>query len=186
MVNDDGPAGGITAAATKLATEENATEDRPAQEVQRRAAQHGPGQGRPVEDLGIVDGLVQLSFLVQAALGQVGTEYGLSIIQLRLLGVLRGREPGMLELARHLGLDKSSMTGLVDRAERRGLVRRTVSPRDRRGVQVSLTEQGRELAVVITAAAGRRVQALTAGLSDEARAQLSLLASTLLADHITI
>jgi hypothetical protein len=88
-------------------------------------------------DLGIVDSLAQLSFLVQGVLGKVAAEHGLSIVQLRLFGVLRDREPGMQELARHLGLDKSSMTGLVDRAERRGLVRRAPAPHDRRAVLVS-------------------------------------------------
>jgi DNA-binding MarR family transcriptional regulator len=43
----------------------------------------------------------------------------LSIPATRLLGVLRDREPTMLELAQLLELDKSSVTGLVDRAERR-------------------------------------------------------------------
>jgi MarR family len=39
------------------------------------------------------------------------------------------REPGMLELARHLELEKSSLSGLVDRAESRGLVERIPSGR---------------------------------------------------------
>ncbi|GHF33280.1 hypothetical protein FHX82_005262 [Amycolatopsis bartoniae] len=50
----------------------------------------------------------------------VAAEHELSVVQLRLLGVLRDRRPGMLELGAHLGLDKSSMTGLVSRAEKRG------------------------------------------------------------------
>jgi DNA-binding MarR family transcriptional regulator len=137
-------------------------------------------------DLGIVDGLVQLSFLVQGVLGQVAGEHGLSIIQLRLLGVLRDRAPGMLELARHLGLDKSSMTGLVDRAERRGLVRRAADPHDGRAVQVSLTEEGQRLAGVCTADAGRRIQNLTSDLSDSRRTQLSLLVSAVVAASTTI
>ena len=73
------------------------------------------------QDLGIVDSLVQLSFLVQGVLGSVAARYDLSITQTRLLGVLRDREPGMLELSNFLGLEKSSVTGLIDRAERRGL-----------------------------------------------------------------
>src|SRR6266849_6259005 len=101
-------------------------------------------------DLGIADGLAQLSFLVQHELGQIAAQHGLSIIQLRLLGVLRDRTPGMQELARHLGLDKSSMTGLVDRAERRGLVRRIPAPHDGRVIQVSMTEWGHELARTCT------------------------------------
>jgi DNA-binding MarR family transcriptional regulator len=137
-------------------------------------------------DLGIVDALAQLSFRVQGTLGEVAGEYGLSIIQLRLLGVLRDRRPGMQELAWYLGLDKSSMTGLVDRAERRGLVRRTPAPHDGRAVQVSLTAEGQELARTITVVAGRRIHALTADLSDSQRSQLSLLASMLVSDQRSI
>ncbi len=139
-----------------------------------------------VVDLGIVDGLAQLSFLVQAVLGKVAAEHGLSVIQLRLLGVLRDREPLMQELARHLGLDKSSMTGLVDRAERRDLVRRTVAAHDKRAFQVSLTEQGHELARAGEAEVGRQILALTADLTDAQRSQLSVLASTLVAGHSRI
>ncbi|MGW2072201.1 MarR family winged helix-turn-helix transcriptional regulator [Streptomyces sp. NPDC001953] len=146
----------------------------------------GVGAAAQVEDLGIVDSLAQLSFLVQAALGKVAAEHGLSIIQLRLLGVLRDRTPGMQELARHLGLDKSSMTGLVDRAERRELVRRTASPHDRRAVLVSLTPQGHELARQGAAEADRQIRALAAHLTDAQRSRLSRLASALVAGHMTI
>ena len=135
-----------------------------------------------VEDLGIVDGLAQLSFLVQRVLGQVAAEHDLSIIQVRLIGVLRDREPGMQELARHLRLDKSSMTGLVDRAERRGLVQRTTAAHDKRGVQVSLTDQGHALAATLTAEADECIRALTESLTDTQRAELSLLASMVVRD----
>jgi len=63
----------------------------------------------------------------------------------RLLGVLRDRTPTMNELARLLDLDKSSVTGLVDRAQRRGLVVRVPSTADRRAVLVRLTDAGRSL-----------------------------------------
>lgn len=62
-----------------------------------------------------------------------------SLTQLRLLGVLRDRRPRMTELAAFLGLDKSTLSGLVDRAERRGLVARDKNPQDRRVVDVFLT-----------------------------------------------
>jgi DNA-binding MarR family transcriptional regulator len=52
----------------------------------------------------------------------------------------------MSELADYLGLDKSTITGLVDRAERRGLLRRTPNPVDGRAVDVMLTAAGMELA----------------------------------------
>src|ERR1700684_1229687 len=93
--------------------------------------------------LGPVDGLAQLSFLVMGMLERRAAEHDLSGAATRLLRVLRGREPTMNELARLLDLDKSSVTGLVDRAERRGLVTRVPSPADRRSVHVKLTADGR-------------------------------------------
>src|SRR5271170_4102073 len=98
------------------------------------------------------DGLAQLSFLIHGILERRAREHDLSIIQTRLLGVLRDRRPTMNELARLLDLDKSSVTGLVDRAQRRGLVVRVPSTEDRRSFTVSLTPQGRSF--VTMAAAG--------------------------------
>jgi hypothetical protein len=69
---------------------------------------------------------------------EIAAEHGLSLAQTQLLGVLRDREPLMSELGRHLGLDKSSISGLVDRAQRRGLVTRTASDVDRRAIRVPI------------------------------------------------
>src|ERR1700712_1945473 len=105
----------------------------------------------------LVDGLVQLSFAVQAVLTEVAGAQDLSVPQLRLLGVLRDRRPGMLELANRFGVDKSSMTGLVDRAERRGLVRRHAGEHDRRSVRVSITKAGSSLVADVEATIYRRI-----------------------------
>src|ERR1700742_973446 len=99
----------------------------------------------PAGRLSPVDGLAQLSFLVTGLLEGRAAEQDLSLAATRLLGVLRDREPTMNELARLLDLDKSSVTGLVDRAERRGLVERAPSAADRRAVLVRLTDKGRSL-----------------------------------------
>jgi len=139
-----------------------------------------PPRGRPKRqptDLGLLDGLVQLSFAVHGALARVADEYDLSLVQVRLLGVLRDREPGMQEVATFLGLDKSSVTGLVDRAERRDLVRRASTPGDGRVVRVSLTELGKELAQKFARRVERELEALVAGLSATDRKRLSRLAS---------
>src|ERR1700749_1208265 len=103
-------------------------------------------------ELSAVDGLAQLSFLVQRMLERRASEHDLSLIQTRLLGVLRDRRPTMNELGRLLGLDKSSVSGLVERAEHGGLVTRAPSPTDVRSVLVSLTDAGRAL---VTEAAQR-------------------------------
>ena len=117
----------------------------------------------------LVDGLVQLSFAVQSILADVATAQDLSVPQLRLLGVLRDRQPGMLELATLFGVDKSSMTGLVDRAERRGLVRRQAGEYDRRSVQVSITGMGGSLVTDVEATIYARLSTLVERLSAQDR-----------------
>lgn len=102
----------------------------------------------------LVDSLVQLSFAIQEVLTRVSAERNLSVTQLRLLGILRDRTPPMTAIAEHLGLDRSSITGLVGRAERRGLVSRTVSKHDARVTIVSATSKGllvgRQVAAKVT------------------------------------
>jgi DNA-binding MarR family transcriptional regulator len=98
------------------------------------------------EAANLTDALVELSFLIQATLARLASEYDVSLIQVRLLGILRDREPGIVELADVLNLDKSSVSGLVDRAQRRGLVERASSKgADGRAIRVLLTGHGRRL-----------------------------------------
>jgi MarR family transcriptional regulator, lower aerobic nicotinate degradation pathway regulator len=131
-------------------------------------------------ELSPVDGLAQLSFVIQGMLERRAAGHDLSLAQVRLLGVLRDRTPTMHELARLLGLDKSSTTGLVDRAERRGLVVRVPSATDRRSVRVSLTDDGRSL--VSRAAVGFEadVSAMLGLLTPRDRETLSRVISRLL------
>lgn len=93
----------------------------------------------------LVDGLVRSAFQVMGVLTRIGAEYDLSLTQLRVLGILRDRRPRMTELAAFLGLDKSTMSGLIDRAERRGLLARGKNPDDKRVVDVFITPAGLEL-----------------------------------------
>jgi MarR family transcriptional regulator, lower aerobic nicotinate degradation pathway regulator len=112
-------------------------------------------------------------------------EHDLSIIQMRLLGVLRDRKPTMNELARILDLDKSSVTGLIDRAERRGLVARVPSTSDRRAVLVSLTGHGRSLVSAGAASFEADISLLLERLAPAERDALSRLISRLLIAHAT-
>jgi DNA-binding MarR family transcriptional regulator len=132
-----------------------------------------PGDG----DLGLVDGLAQLSFAVHGVLGRIAAAHDLSIVQARLLGILRDRTPSIKELASFLQLDKSSVTGLVDRAQARGWVTRTSSTIDRRSVQVTITTAGRQLVEGVTAAFEAEIAALVAGLNPTQRTRLSAAAS---------
>jgi DNA-binding MarR family transcriptional regulator len=121
----------------------------------------------------LIDALAQCAFLVMGVLSRVSAEHDLSLTQLRVLAILRGRQLRMTALADHLGLEKSTLSGLVGRAEKRGLVARVPSAQDRRAVEVVLTPNGAELA----ARGGDQVRALlaqtVAGLSasDQRRLQ---------------
>jgi DNA-binding MarR family transcriptional regulator len=132
-------------------------------------------------DLGLVDGLAQLTFAVQGALGRIAGGYDLSVVQARLLGILRDRQPTIKELAGFLQLDKSSVTGLVDRAEQRGLVRRTPSAIDGRSVQVTITATGQELVEQATAAFESEIADLVADLTPAQRTRLSRTATVIVA-----
>ena len=96
--------------------------------------------GLPPVPAPLVDALVQLSFAVQKQIAGVAAEHDQSMIGMRLLGVLRDREPTILELAGLLGLGKSSMSGLVSRAEGRGLVERTTGHADGRSQPLDPTD----------------------------------------------
>jgi MarR family transcriptional regulator, lower aerobic nicotinate degradation pathway regulator len=132
-----------------------------------------PGGG----ELGLVDALAQLTFAVQGAFGRLAAAHELSVIQARLLGILRDRRPTITELASFLQLDKSSVSGLVDRAEARGLVTRTVSTLDRRSVLVTITAAGQELVDEATTAFEAEIAVLVADLSPTQRTRLSAIAS---------
>jgi DNA-binding MarR family transcriptional regulator len=128
----------------------------------------------------VLDSLVQTSFTVMALLTQVAAAHDLSLTQLRVLGILRDRKPKMAELAAFLGLDRSSVSGLVDRAVKRGLVRREASDDDGRAVRVSLTTDGKRLARELTAEIGELIAPMTDTLRSTDRKRLSALLNQLL------
>jgi DNA-binding MarR family transcriptional regulator len=99
-----------------------------------------------VTETEVMDRLVQASFTVTALLGPVAAAHDISLTQLRVLAILRDREPRLSDLATYLGLERSSVSGLVDRMVRRGLLTRTASADDARAVRLSLTEDGHRLA----------------------------------------
>ena len=95
---------------------------------------------------GLAEALMQLSHVVANVFADVSRGRDLTPQQAQLLCTLLDGPAGMTELGRLLHLEKSSLTGAVDRVERRGLVARTRDPSDRRASQVALTGQGARLA----------------------------------------
>ncbi|MEW6302539.1 MAG: MarR family transcriptional regulator [Verrucomicrobiota bacterium] len=73
--------------------------------------------------------------------------WDLSPSQFNILNVLGDEAEGLsqVELSQRLIMHRSNVTGLVDRLEARGLVRRDAAPDDRRAYRVRLTAAGRKL-----------------------------------------
>ncbi|PKN71060.1 MAG: MarR family transcriptional regulator [Deltaproteobacteria bacterium HGW-Deltaproteobacteria-12] len=71
------------------------------------------------------------------------------------------------ELSGALGLDKSAITGLVDRLENKKLVERRLTPADRRAISIVLTDAGRDAANRCLKVTKEFNRAITEGLSEQ-------------------
>lgn len=140
------------------------------------AATPDPG----VDPSGLVDALVQSAFVTVAVLSRIGIEHDLSLTQLRALGILRDRRLKMSQLAEYLGLDRSTLSGLVERAEKRHLMQRSPNPDDGRAVDVALTPTGTGFAERVHAQVVRALGPQTAMLADRDRVRLTVLLRQLL------
>ena len=135
------------------------------------------------EQAGLTDALVQSAFITMAVLNKVAADHDLSLTQLRVLGILRDRRLRMAVLADFLGLDRSTLTGLVDRAERRGLVERSSSPTDGRAVEVFLSPEGMKLAARIHDRVRRSLMTITDELAPVDRRRLRVLLERIRGPH---
>jgi DNA-binding MarR family transcriptional regulator len=94
--------------------------------------------------------LVQLFFAQRANLPPLAAELELSPAQCHVLHLIDPDRPlPMGQLAETLACDASNVTGLVDRLESRGLVRRRPSVEDRRVKVLDLTPTGARLRTLL-------------------------------------
>jgi len=93
-----------------------------------------------------------------------------TLTQYRALVVLAGTSPiRMAELAGELGLSPSSTTRLVERLERRELVRRSMSESSRRSIDLHLEPAGERLVAQVMAERRRRFEELLDGVPERRR-----------------
>ncbi|MFF7145975.1 MarR family transcriptional regulator [Streptomyces sp. SID2888] len=126
-----------------------------------------PGDTEPT------DALVQIAFTVMGVLTRVAAEHDVSLTQLRVLGILRDRRPRMAQLAAFLGLEKSTMSGLINRAEQRGLLRRVRNAEDARAWDVVMTDEGLKLAARVHRQVEEALKPLTDGLDQSGEEALN-------------
>jgi DNA-binding MarR family transcriptional regulator len=130
--------------------------------------------------LDLVEALGAVAFAVMGALTKLAAERDLSLTQLRMIGLLRDRQLTISELALALGLDRSSVSGLVDRTEKRGLVRREPNPADARSVHVTLNSSGHEAFAAGATEMAATLSSLTDALSPAEAARLTTLLERML------
>ena len=143
--------------------------------------------GRREGRLGLTTALARVAFLVNAAYTDASREFGFSPQQGQFLCVLRPGACGMGEIGTVMGLAKSTVTGMVNYAERHGLVRREVDPDDSRAVSVALTPHGREVADQFYGDGSRRIARLAASLTEHERSTLAGLLGRVADDnHVSV
>jgi DNA-binding MarR family transcriptional regulator len=124
-------------------------------------------------DQGLASALVQTMHRLQDIHAETSRPLGLTPQQAHLLCVLLAGPQGMTDLSRILSIERSSLTSMVDRLERRSLVARVDHPTDRRACRIELTDDGRSLAHDAHNAVVARIRDLTSGLPEATRHTLT-------------
>lgn len=141
--------------------------------------------GFEVDAYQVTSRIARLALYIARHQEEVFGSFGLNRGDVGVLSALRiAGPPNQLsptQLFKGLMLSSAGITSRLDRLEGRGLVRRERHPRDRRGVLVELTEEGRtalDRAVAANTAAERE---LVHGLDRTEAAQLAALLKKMLA-----
>ena len=113
----------------------------------------------------------RVSLTVTASLKKEFASAGVGQVTPAYLGVLISlwREDGLkvVDLGRSAGLEPSTMTGLLDRMERDGLLTRAADPNDRRAQRIFLTDAGREVREPIRRVVETTLETVFDGISDD-------------------
>jgi DNA-binding MarR family transcriptional regulator len=101
--------------------------------------------------------------------------------QFNVLMVLESSEEDLNQndLSNRLLIDKSNVTGLIDRMEDQDLVRRNTVPGDRRSYHITLTENGRNLVEQVKGPYLEKVQQAMEGFTPAEQKELTRLTSKL-------
>jgi DNA-binding MarR family transcriptional regulator len=90
----------------------------------------------------LVETLIGVFMEIDGLFSTASRQLGLTPQQAQLLCFAQHLQPSFGELATLLHCDKTNITGLVDRLQKRGLLTRQPDPNDRRMARVRLTPEG--------------------------------------------
>ena len=94
----------------------------------------------------LLDIVPRLNRWAEASVARAAGENRLSLRQLSALTMIESEQTTLGDVAKRLMVTPAVVTGLIDRLERRGYVRRINSTDDRRRVLLALTDEGRAAA----------------------------------------
>lgn len=119
-------------------------------------------QAIPISPSESADGTAGIRLLARLArvAEQTCQSTGISLPQYRLLISASSGPQRASELAAAVGVSRPTLTSLVDGLEQAGLVRRVPVPTDRRGIQLELSDEGREATARAEQALKRRMREL--------------------------
>src|SRR5215470_15777095 len=120
--------------------------------------------------------LVKFFFTQRADLPSLASEFELSPAQCHVLHLIEPDRPmPMGRLAEALACDASNVTGLIDRLESRGLIRRHSSSADRRVKALELTAAGARLRSTVLERMTKPPESLSRLSAEEQRALVKIL-----------
>src|SRR3954452_17509068 len=97
----------------------------------------------------------------------------LSLQQLTVLNLVRTEGVTLAELARRTMVAPTVITGIVDRLERQGIIRREPDPRDRRVNRLVLTDAGTQTSIAVEKTLAAEVATQMADFSEEELTELA-------------
>ena len=114
--------------------------------------------------------------------------HGLHVATAQALAILEGADHPLTphEIGAHLHLTSGSVTSVLDSLEKRGLIRRSPHPEDRRKVSVGITDEGRALVNAFLPETVVIMTALFSALTDDEIATLNDLISRVLTHSTTV
>jgi DNA-binding MarR family transcriptional regulator len=145
-------------------TSEDPAED-PARPAEEAASWSGAGRSESIDR--ILETIVYLYTESRRVTKSLARQHGLTGPQVTALKILEGLgQLSLSELSARMSAKNSTITGIVDRMERDGLVRRERSEDDRRVVHIRATDRGRAIAAAVPVTAmemfGRALRSLSA------------------------
>ncbi len=91
--------------------------------------------------------IVRLASRLQARADAFFRSYGVSSAQYNVLVLLKGSQDGLsqVQISRQMVVSRANITSIIDKLEKKGLVKRLPDTSDRRSFRVRLTDKGRAL-----------------------------------------